>query len=141
MLVFPLSFLNCVWVCSTAASPFYPVYFTSHKDCDDSDHFTFQQLSLLLTVFRVNLLNLLCQRIYNIINGNNMCKPAMHQMKLNPFKPGWLLLHIVFHYCLCKINVLGDATIPYYFREILYLNVTVGWHQHLDLTGLQTDWV
>jgi len=71
------------------------------------------------------LLSLLCQGIYNIINGIYMCKPVMHQMKLNQFKPGWLPLYIVFHPRLCKINGFGDNTIPYYFREILYLKVTV----------------
>lgn len=103
--------------------------------------FMVEQLSLLMTVFRVNLLNLLCQGFYNIINRNYMCKPVMHQMKLNPFKPGWLPLHIVFHHCLYKINGFGDNTIPYYFREKLYLKVTVGCHQHLDLTSLQADWI
>lgn len=73
--------------------------------------FIVQQFSLLMTVCRVNLLTLMCQGIWNVINGNYVCQPVMHQMKPNPFKPGWLPLHIVFH--LCQINVFGGGTIPW----------------------------
>lgn len=90
--------------------------------------FMVQQLSLLMTVFRVNLLNLLCQGICNIINRNFMCKPLMHQMKLNQFSPGWLPLLIVFHHWVCKINGFGGNGIQYYFWETLYLKVTGAWH-------------
>lgn len=78
-------------------------------------YFMVQQLSLLVTVFRVTLLNLLCQGIYNVINRFFMCKPLMHQMELNPFSPGWLPLHIVLHHCVHKINGFGGNGMQYYF--------------------------
>lgn len=137
--------LNLFGMCSTASSSFFPLYISQVKStmkpltilC-----FMVEQLSLLITVFRVSLFNLLCQGIYNIINRIFMCEPLMHQMKLNPFSRGWLHLHIVFHHCICKINGFGGNGIQHYFlRNIIPesnwgMTLTLGFDKFADRFGI-----